>query len=65
MEQSQFDALISLAKIAIYPQSQPVHTILSIRNKQYKFEHIGKVIFDIPFMIESHAESKNKIMGAL
>ena len=26
-----------------------------------KLEHIGKVIFDMPFMIQSHAESmKNK-----
>ena len=25
-----------------------------------KLEHIGKVIFDIPFMIESHAESMKK-----
>ena len=28
-------------------------------------EHIGKVIFDIPFMIQSHAESMKKILGAL
>ena len=27
-------------------------------------EHIGKVIFDIPFMIQSHAESMKKIMEA-
>ena len=26
---------------------------------------VGKVIFDIPFMIQSHAESMKKILGAL
>ena len=26
---------------------------------------LGKVIFDIPFMIQSHAESMKKIVGAL
>ena len=30
-----------------------------------KMEHIGKVIFDIPFKIQSHAESMMKILGAL
>ena len=28
-------------------------------------EHIGEAIFDIPFMIQSHAESMKKILGAL
>ena len=40
------------------------HTTLAVRNKLEKFEHIGKVIFDIPFMIQSHAESIKKILGA-
>ena len=30
-----------------------------------KLEHIGKVIFDIPFMIQSHAKSMKKILGAV
>ena len=30
-----------------------------------KLEHIGKIIFDIPFMIQSHAESVKKILGAV
>jgi hypothetical protein len=28
-------------------------------------EHIGKAIFDIPFMTQSHAERIKKILGAL
>jgi hypothetical protein len=28
-------------------------------------EHIGKVIFDIPFMVQSHAKIMKKILGAL
>ena len=27
--------------------------------------YLGKAIFDIPFMIQSHAESMKKILGAL
>jgi hypothetical protein len=30
-----------------------------------KMEHKGKAIFDIPFMIQSLAESMKKILGAL
>ena len=30
-----------------------------------KLEHIDKVIFDIPFMTLSHAESLKKILGAV
>ena len=28
-------------------------------------EHIGEAIFDVPFMIQSHAKSMRKILGAL
>ena len=35
------------------------------RNKWEKLEYIAKVICDIPFMIQSHAESMKKILGAL
>ena len=34
-------------------------------NKWEKCEHIDEAIFDIPYMIQSHAESLNKILGAL
>ena len=30
-----------------------------------QLEHIGKVIFDIPFMTQIHAESMKKILGAV
>ena len=30
-----------------------------------KLEHVGKAIFEVPFMIQSYAESMKKIMGAL
>ena len=42
-----------------------VHTTKTVRNKLEKLKNIGKVIFDIPFMIQSHAESMKKILGAL
>ena len=32
---------------------------------EQKLEHIGEAIFDIPFMVQSHAESIKKILGAL
>ena len=38
---------------------------IDLRNKWEKCEHIGEAIFDIPFMIQSHAESMKKILGAL
>ena len=41
------------------------HTMQTVRNKCEKCEHIGKAIFDITFMIQSHAESMKKIIGAL
>ena len=41
------------------------HTTYTLRNKWDKLEHIGKAIFDIPFMIQSHAESIKKILWAL
>ena len=41
------------------------HTTKTVRNKWEKLEHIGKAIFDIPFMIQSHAESIKTILGAL
>ena len=30
-----------------------------------KLEHVGEAIFDVPFIIQSHAESMKKILGAL
>jgi hypothetical protein len=36
---------------------------LDRQKKVKKCEHIGKAIFDIPFMIQSHAESVKKILG--
>ena len=41
------------------------HTTYTVRNKWEKLEHIGKVIFDIPFMTQNHAESMKKILGAV
>jgi hypothetical protein len=41
------------------------HTSQDVRNKKEKLEHIGKVIFDIPFMTQSHAASMKKILGAV
>ena len=38
--------------------SSPHH--LDHQKKMKKMEHIGKDIFDIPFMIESHAENNKK-----
>ena len=37
---------------------------LDRQKKIKKLEHIGKVIFDIPFMIRSHAESMKKNPGS-
>ncbi len=48
-----------------WPIAVPTYTTWTVRNKWEKLEHIGKVIFDIPFMIQSHAESMKKILGAL
>ena len=41
------------------------HTTQTVRNRFEKYEHIGKAIIDILFMIQSHAESMKKILGAL
>ena len=46
-------------------QSFLTHTTQTVRNKFVKCEHIGKANFDIPFMIQSHAESMKEILGAL
>ena len=35
-----------------------------LRNKHEKFEGKGEASFDIPFIIQSHAESMKKIVGA-
>ena len=40
--------------------AQTTHSTQNVRNKCEKLEHIGKVIFDIPFTIQSHAESMKK-----
>ena len=37
----------------------------TIKNKWEKLKHIGKAIFEIPFMTQSHAESMKKILGAV
>ena len=57
----------------IYPSSlaldeQSPYTLprpSEISNKWEKCEHIGEAMFDIPFMIQSHAESMKKILGAI
>ena len=41
------------------------HTTQTVRNRCEKLEHKGKAIFDIPFIIRSHAKSMKKILGAL
>ena len=41
------------------------HTTYTIRNKDEKMEGKGEASFDTPFMIQSHAESMKKIVGAL
>ena len=38
---------------------------LDRQKKWKKLEHEGEANFDIPFMIQSHAESMKKILGAL
>ena len=38
------------------------HTTYTVKNMQEKLEHIGKVIFDVPFMIQSNVESMKKIL---
>ena len=48
-----------------YIQNHLLHTTYTVRNKWEKLEHKGEAIFDIPFMIQSHAESMKKILGAL
>ena len=45
----------------LFRKNVPNHVKLQVRNKWEKLEHIGKVIFDIQFMIKSHAESMKKI----
>ena len=42
-----------------------LYTTYTVRNKWEKYEHIGEAIFDIPYMIQGHAESMEKILGAL
>ena len=42
-----------------------IYTTYTVRNKWEKLEHMGEAIFDIPFIIQSHAESIKKIMEAL
>ena len=41
------------------------HTTYTVRNKWEKMKHIGEAIFDILFMIQSHAESMKKILGTI
>ena len=41
------------------------HTTQTVRNKHEKLESKGEPSFDSPFMIQSHAESMKKIVGAL
>ena len=41
------------------------HTTQTNRSKVEKLEGKGGASFDIPFMIQSHAESMKKILGAL
>ena len=43
----------------------PIHTTKTIRNKHEKLDGKGEGIFVTPFMIQSHAESLKKIVGAL
>ena len=38
------------------------HRNYTMRNKWEKMEHKGVAIFDIPFMIQSHAEIVKKIL---
>ena len=45
--------------------SYRAHYPYTVKNKREKLEHIGKVIFDIPFMTRGHAESMKKILGAV
>ena len=40
-------------------------TTLIVRNKWEKCEHTGKAIFDVPFMLQTHAESMKKILGPI
>ena len=59
-----------ISRISIYyggrrNQGAGGHTNLTVRIMWKKLEHIGKVIFDIPFMTQSHAESMKKILGAV
>jgi hypothetical protein len=41
------------------------HTTLTDRNKDEKLEGKGEARFDIPFIIQCHAEIMKKIVGAL
>ena len=41
------------------------HTTLTIRNKYEKLEDKGEAIFETPFLIQSWAESIEKIVGAV
>ena len=41
------------------------YTLSSQSDISEKLVHIGEAIFDIPFMIQSHAENIKKILGAL
>ena len=41
------------------------HTTKTIRNKHQKLEGKGEDRFDTKFMIQIHAESMKKIVGAL
>ena len=50
-------------KVIVY--TSRVELFHTVRNKWEKCEQIGEAIFDIPFMIQSQAESMKKILGAL
>ena len=45
--------------------NQHSQTTWTVRNKHEKLECKGEASFDTPFMIQSHAESIKKIVGAL
>ena len=56
--------LLGLA-MAMGPRRGTRHPTYTVRNNYEKLEGKGEASIDIRFMIQSHAESMKKIMGAL
>ena len=56
---------MSFDRVYFCSAAKSVLTPPQVRNKHEKLEGKGEASFDTPFMIQSYAESRKKIVGAL